>query len=100
MGIMGYRGMRDIVQLGVEQSTGPSMARTVYDDNADQLDIVEVKSGQTVAADAFSSPQKIAAQLQEIKNCHHDLIYGGNARQNRTSATVLPWNHVDQHRWT
>ncbi|MGC9260762.1 MAG: AAA family ATPase [Phycisphaerae bacterium] len=29
-----------------------------------------------------------------------DPLYGGVSRQQRSSATVLPWNDLDGHEWT
>lgn len=69
-------------------------------DHADHLDLLEAKSGQTVAGDAFASLRKISAEFTDSRKCRTFLIYGGSSQQKRSNATVLPWNCVDDHNWT
>ena len=55
---------------------------------------VEIKSGLTVASDAFANLkkwQKYAAERGNFSSVHLGLVYGGQARFNREAIDVLPW---------
>jgi hypothetical protein len=70
-------------------------------ERGDGLMVVEIKSGQTVAAEFFDDLVWLAGQdlgprpvpLTAI------LVYGGGQRQPRTQATVLPWTAVHEVDW-
>jgi predicted AAA+ superfamily ATPase len=59
-------------------------------EEGDGLVITEIKSGQTIAGDAFASLQKTRKILGErVKRTY--LIYGGTERQQRTEVDVLSY---------
>lgn len=59
-----------------------------------ELAAVEIKSGITVAADAFASPrawQRYATQRGGLGAVHLGLVYGGEDAFVREGVSVLPW---------
>ena len=55
---------------------------------------VEIKSGITVASDAFNNLQKwqkYATERGYFSNIYPGLVYGGDARFTRAGVDVLPW---------
>ncbi len=61
---------------------------------------IECKSGATVASDALHDLER----LQETPGKTHAvgrsvLVYGGEQRQRRTAADVVPWHAVGRVRW-
>jgi predicted AAA+ superfamily ATPase len=66
-------------------------------ETGDRLLSIEVKSGQTVAADFFSGFEKLAPALAAAaggRTPENVLIYGGDTAQHRSAATVVPWQRV------
>ncbi|HSP43754.1 MAG TPA: ATP-binding protein [Luteolibacter sp.] len=59
----------------------------------DTFQAVEIKSGETVAADFFSGLDYWRSKLTK-QSLTPWLIHGGTARQDREKATVLPWNNL------
>jgi uncharacterized protein len=59
----------------------------------DTFQAVEIKSGETVAADFFSGLDYWRSRLTK-QSLTPWLIHGGTARQDREKATVLPWNNL------
>ncbi len=57
----------------------------------DTFHAVEVKSGETIAADFFSGLDYWRAKLPR-QTLTPWLVHGGTASQQREKATVLPWN--------
>ena len=55
---------------------------------ADGLAAIEIKSGRTVASDWFSGPARLAQTLPQITA--QAVVYGGSARQCRTTTDVVP----------
>jgi uncharacterized protein len=56
---------------------------------------IEIKSGRTVTPDYFRGIDyflKLTDQLA-AKPC---IVYGGDANQERSNATVLSWNSLDK----
>jgi uncharacterized protein len=62
-------------------------------DQADKLLPVEIKSGQTVAADFFDGLKKFQ-KLAEHSAGNAALIYGGAQGQNRKMINVVPWEKI------
>lgn len=58
---------------------------------------IEIKSGSTLSADFFANLDAFA-KLQHGTRAF--LVYGGPSRQQRTAATVLPWNELHTERWS
>ena len=67
-----------------------------------RLTAVETKSAQTVNEDFFAA---LAAFAELVKSGRRPpslrrvLVYGGVTRQQRSSATVLPWSAIDRYDW-
>lgn len=59
-----------------------------------EIQAIEVKSGETIASDSFSGLNYWRENLPD-RDLTPWLVYGGTARQDRTQATVLPWNNLD-----
>ena len=70
-------------ELDALVETGPS-----------SLCAVEAKSGETLPSDAFRGLEFWQTQLTDCAISSW-LVYGGEARQTRTRATVLPWQHLE-----
>jgi len=68
-----------------------------------RLVAVEIKSGQTVASDAFASLEAFAHGAARARlapgRIESVLVYGGDEGQRRTNATVLPWSRIDAVDW-
>ena len=63
---------------------------------------VEVKSGQTVGSDFFKGFAALEAKLGAEPHAlplEKVVVYGGDQRQNRTVATVLPWSEIHEYDW-
>ena len=60
----------------------------------DRLHAVEMKSGQTVAADFFSGLDYWRDKLPSRRIAAW-LVYGGSEGQERRGTKVLPWKHLD-----
>ncbi len=63
-------------------------------EKSQQTEIVEIKATQTIMPDLFKGLNYYAALAKETKLIK-TLIYGGNERQNRTVAQIVPWNETD-----
>lgn len=62
-----------------------------------ELAAVEVKSGITVASDAFRNLkawQKYALERGNFSSIYPGLVYGGDARYLREGVAVLPWHEL------
>lgn len=63
---------------------------------------VEVKSGQTIAADAsrgLRAFDAVNAASAAPRRVAHRLIYGGALRQRRSGIDIVPWSSVDGCGW-
>jgi predicted AAA+ superfamily ATPase len=68
-------------------------------ERGDRVELVECKSGTTVAGDAFRSLERVDALLtraEEWRRVTCTLVYGGPERQQRSNALVLPWRRVNE----
>ena len=66
-------------------------------DGAGALDVVEIKSGETISADFFKNLGRFSDRMSETEHgreprCH--VIYGGDVSQRRSQARVLSWRDV------
>jgi uncharacterized protein len=62
-----------------------------------EIAAVEIKSGPTVASDAFSNLRKwrnYARERGSYAGIHAGLVYGGRDRYRREDAEVLPWTDL------
>lgn len=60
-----------------------------------EIAAVEIKSGLTVASDAFSNLnkwQKYATERGNFSTIYSGLVYGGDTRFTRSGVDVLPWH--------
>ncbi len=65
----------------------------------DRVELVECKSGTTIASDAFRSLERVNGLLshtQQWPQVTCTLVYGGPERQQRSNALVLPWHRIDE----
>jgi len=61
---------------------------------------VEVKAGQTIAADASSTLGRVMAVLSKGGGkCAAVVVYGGDVRQTRSGVTYLPWQEIQNFPW-
>jgi predicted AAA+ superfamily ATPase len=63
------------------------------------LILVEAKAGQTVSGEALGPFERVRAALVspgQVKSC---VVYAGDARQDRSGATILPWREVHGEAW-
>jgi predicted AAA+ superfamily ATPase len=64
--------------------------------------LIEAKSGETVASDAFGSLDKVAALLKAggmPPRAGKMIVYGGHDRWTQHETTVLPWGEIDRFDW-
>jgi hypothetical protein len=62
--------------------------------------LVEAKAGQTPSEDMLGAARRIQAALGTALPCQVVVAYGGQARQARRDALVLPWEEIDGEDWT
>ncbi len=68
----------------------------------DSLLAVEVKSGQTVAADFFSGLERFERIIREDplhRSVKAAVVYAGEEAQKRTRADVIPWSKLPEYGW-
>jgi uncharacterized protein len=63
-------------------------------DRPDRMTVVEIKAGQTVTTDLLSPARRIRELLNAIKKTDAVVVYGGDARQDRSDVQLLPWNEL------
>jgi hypothetical protein len=73
-------------------------------DRGRDLLAVEVKSGATVHPSFFDSLESFAELARDAvppppEGVHRILVYGGDQRQERSAALVLPWREVQSFSW-
>jgi len=69
-------------------------------DGGSELRGVECKSGATVASDALDGLGRLDAALGTMQAVGRGvLVYGGEARQRRSTADVVPWHDLGRVNW-
>ena len=69
-------------------------------ERSDQVVLTEIKSGATVAADFFLPVERLAPLVARgARTVESRVVYGGEASQHRSGATVVPWHRVPEARW-
>lgn len=63
-------------------------------DHPDRMTVVEIKAGQTVTTDLLSPARRIREVLNAVKKTDAVVVYGGDARQDRSDVQLLPWNQL------
>lgn len=82
----------------LRQTRGPEVDLLV--DRGSDIRGVECKSGATVASDAFAGLAALHDALGGAANVGRGvLVYGGDSRQRRTRADVVPWNGLGRVDW-
>jgi predicted AAA+ superfamily ATPase len=64
-------------------------------EHADKIDVVEIKSGQTIASDFFKGLHYWQA-LAKNKVGKAWLVYGGEQGQTRQHTHIISWKHIDE----
>jgi predicted AAA+ superfamily ATPase len=82
-------GMRPALHF-LRDKTGHEID-AVVETTPNRLHAVEMKSGQTIAADFFAGLEYWREKLP-AREFVAWLVYGGTEQQNRRNATALPWN--------
>jgi len=67
-------------------------------ESGNQRVIVEAKAAQTASDDMFFATRRIKEALDDLPG-KVVLAYGGQARQDRQDALLLPWDEVDRQAW-
>lgn len=70
-------------------------------ERARSVALVEVKSGATVVADFLAPLERARERAAAVSDrpLEARLVYGGDTRQRRTAAEVLPWHAVQDVDW-
>jgi predicted AAA+ superfamily ATPase len=71
-------------------------------EEGDRLTAVEAKSAATVASDFFTPLKRFAADIErQLPHLEFDarVVFGGDAAQRRSDATVIPWRRLHDHPW-
>ena len=69
----------------------------------ERLSAIEVKSSRTVAADFFTPLARFSAWAETdagLSQVRPIVVYGGDRRQRRRQALVIPWSGVHKLDWT
>jgi hypothetical protein len=66
--------------------------------SGESLTLVEGKAGATVAGDMLDAARKVRAALPAATPVTTCLLYGGDAAQKRSEATILPWTAIQDRR--
>jgi len=71
-------------------------------EEGDRLTAVEIKSGATIAPYFFNALSRLRDDVT-IREPHlafdPRVVYGGEASQRRSAATVIAWRHLHEHTW-
>ena len=68
-------------------------------EHGNRFTIVEAKAGQTLSSDMFSPSRRIKAMIEPAGPSEIIVAYGGQSRQMRRDATVLPWDEIHGRSW-
>jgi len=68
-------------------------------EHADRLIIGEAKAGQTVTSDLLAPIRNVARALGESKETEQVVVFGGQDRQQRSDALMLPWREIHDGPW-
>lgn len=72
-------------------------------EGGDAMVVVEVKSGETIAEDAFPPLMRAGASVVSIapgKPVRRILVYGGDARASRREIEIIPWHELQNADWS
>jgi hypothetical protein len=67
--------------------------------SGETLTVVEAKSGATVSADMLDTVRTIRPTLSTRKPPEAILVYGGESKQRRPDAMILPWSAIHDRQW-
>jgi len=64
------------------------------------LHLIEAKSARTISQDFFSGMRRLAdIEAPRAASVEQVLVYGGDEKQRRHGARVVPWSRLDQEQW-
>lgn len=69
-------------------------------EHANQLTLVEAKSGQTAASDMFQGVKRVNEVLSQSKSCRPIVVYGGDTAQKRSDVSLMSWLQLHENDWT
>ncbi len=71
-------------------------------EEGDRLTATEMKSSATIAADFFDALRRLGKHVKRTAphlNFDARIVFGGEAGQRRSDATVISWNEIHEHPW-
>ncbi len=69
-------------------------------EHANRLTLVEAKAAQTASASLFDSARRVRDHLIEpSRPCDVIIAYGGDERQTRADAKLVPWTRLHELNW-
>jgi len=68
-------------------------------ENVDGLSLVEAKASQTAASSLFDGIRRVCDVLPQDQRHQPFVVYGGDAEQKRSNATLIPWNNLHGQTW-
>lgn len=70
-------------------------------EHADRLTLVEVKASQTASSSLFDGVARVRGRLEDTGRPIDVVVaYGGDEKQVRSEARLVPWNRLHEERWT
>ncbi len=68
-------------------------------DEGRHLTVVEAKAGRTATQDLVNAGRQAGEAIGNAAKAPRIVVYGGDADQNRSDATILSWDSIDGHQW-
>lgn len=68
----------------------------LIEETSSGLNLIEIKSGQTVSSDMWGGFKKALDILPESAAVRQHVIFGGDQTQSRTDVTITPWRQIHQ----
>jgi len=68
-------------------------------EHPDRIVVGDAKAGRTAASDLLTPVRKVEEVLAQVRETRGVVIYGGDARQDRSSVTLLPWQQIHEGPW-
>jgi len=68
-------------------------------EHSNQLQVIEIKAGQTVTDDLLRTINKTPELLSKVAKVESILVYGGDILQSRPEMTIVPWHQLEKIDW-
>jgi hypothetical protein len=69
-------------------------------EHADRLTLVEVKASQTASSSLFDGVARVRGRLEDTGRPIDVVVaYGGDEKQVRSEARLIPWSRLHEERW-